>query len=286
MSKWTINQILHYATRFLTYHGVDSPRLSAELLIAEALNTSRINILLSSDKFLNFDELQAINLLLARRAKGEPVAYILGYKEFYGLQYIVYPTVLIPRPETEQIIDLARQVVFKDEKFYFADICTGCGNLGITLAFLFPKSLGLATDISFQAIRLAYSNACKHDVLHRMSFICSDLLSCFQESCFDLVVANPPYISESEFINISQEVSNFEPKEALVAGSIGTEKQISLIRQAKTCLRSGGWFFMELDEGQYPRLRSFIRTQIKRWSNVHLYKDLCGLPRVLAMQRV
>ena len=180
--------------------GVDSPRLSAELLVAHALRCSRMKLNLERDRIPTDEEIEEIERLLVRREAGEPMAYILGEKEFYGLDFQVTPDVLIPRPETEHIIEEVESLFPKDSGVHFADLGTGSGILAVTICVLYPKAVGVAVDTSPAALEVAKSNAVHHGVEGRLSFQHADFTKqLFEPEGFDLVVTNPPYVTEGEF---------------------------------------------------------------------------------------
>jgi release factor glutamine methyltransferase len=273
----SISEVLAQAESYLRQKQIDSPRLSAQLLLAYVLGCTRTYLYTHPDRVLSLNEHERFLDLIGRRANGEPVAYIMGQKEFYSLNFKVNPHVLIPRPETETIIDLVTQVFSRDKKFIFADLGTGSGCLAITIACLCPGSLGLAVDISAQALKIAILNAGKHQVVRRLAFIRADLATALKRCSLDLIVSNPPYISEQEFSTLNFEVANFEPQEALLAGPTGLEFYVELEKQARQSLKPTGILIAEMGYNQAVEVRKIFSS----WSDVQIIKDLAGHDRVL-----
>lgn len=265
--------------------GVDSPRLSAELLAAHALGCSRLSLNLERARGLSDNECAALDALVARREAGEPVAYILGSKEFYGFDFAVSPAVLIPRPETEHIVEAVEAAFSKDQSFRFADLGTGSGILAVTIAALFPMAHGVAVDISPEALAVAKSNARAHNVSDRLEFIQADFTREVVEGPFDLVVSNPPYVSEPEFAAASHEVTGFEPTGALVSGPDGLDHIRAMLPGVAAMLKSGGRFFMEIGYDQAKMITSIILDKYALFEEVGVQKDLAGLDRVVCARK-
>jgi release factor glutamine methyltransferase len=265
--------------------GVDSPRLSAELLAAYALRCSRLSLNLERDRDVTDDEYEAINALTARREAGEPVAYILGSKEFYGLDFLVSPAVLIPRPETEHIVEAVEASFSRDRAFRFADLGTGSGILAVTIAALFPQTRGVAVDISLEALDMAKANARIHNVFERLDFLNIDFTRQTVPGTFDLVVSNPPYVSEAEFSAASLEVTAFEPAGALVSGPDGLDHIRAMLSGVVSMLNSGGCFFMEIGYDQAKMVIDTIADKYPEFEAVAVQKDLAGLDRVVCARK-
>ena len=266
--------------------GVDSPRLSAELLAAHALGCSRLSLNLDRGRVLDDDEYRAINALVVRREAGEPVAYILGSREFYGLDFAVSPAVLIPRPETEHIVEAVEACFAKEQSFRFADLGTGSGILAVTIATLFAKARGVAVDISPDALAVAQVNARVHNVSDRLEFQHIDFTRETVEGEFDLVVSNPPYVSEPEFAAASHEVTGFEPTGALVSGPDGLNHIRDMLPGVAAMLKSGGRFFMEIGYDQAKMVIDIIRDKCPRFEEVGVQKDLAGRDRVVSARKL
>ncbi|WP_028574255.1 peptide chain release factor N(5)-glutamine methyltransferase [Desulfonatronovibrio hydrogenovorans] len=256
--------------------GVDSPRLSSRLLMAHVLGCSQERLLAGPHTCLSPDQAFAFRAFLARRLAGEPVAYILGYKEFYGLDFKVDGRVLIPRPETELLVDLARDFSRGGSEL-FADLGTGSGALAVSIARELPMSFGLACDICPGAIAVARQNALLHGVGQRVMFFISDMGMGIKPGCLDFIFSNPPYLSESELLRVSREVSRYEPRQALVSGCSGLEHIQRLETVSRVLLKSGGMIFLEMGSNQSRAVQDIFSD----WTRVSIHKDLAGHERIL-----
>lgn len=265
--------------------GVDSPRLSAELLAAHALGCSRLTLNLERGRVLTGAELAAVEALIARRAAGEPVAYILGSREFYGLDFVVSPAVLIPRPETEHIVEGVEARFTKKQAFRFADLGTGSGILAVTLTTLFPEARGVAVDISADALDVARANAEAHNVADKLDFLQADFTVETVEGAFDLVVSNPPYVTEAEFEAASHEVTGFEPTGALVSGADGLDHIRAMLPGVAAMLNPRGWLLMEIGCGQGQAVINIIIDKQPLFEEVGVEKDLAGRDRVVVARK-
>ena len=280
-------------TEHLEQSGADAPRLSAELLLAKALrldrNTLLKRLLLEPESPLPETVLREFARLTARRAAGEPAAYILGRKEFYGREFTVTSDTLIPRPETELLVDFALEyarspaIAEAGTAPRFADFGTGTGCIAVTLALELPGWHGLAVERSPAALRVARTNALRLGA-EKLCFTLADFrMPPVPPASLDLLVSNPPYVSEAEYRTISREVCAFEPKSALVpcsgsAGSSGLEDAEALIDLARALLKPGGLLLMEIGCTQGPTLLS----RLQDWSGARLHKDLASLDRVIS----
>lgn len=278
-TQLTLRDVLAKSTQFLEQKRVDSPRLSAELVAAHALGMNRLDLFLDPDKPLQEAELAKIRPFLARRAAGEPMAYILGQREFYGLDFFVCRDVLIPRPDTELGIDLVRKVFSKEQPFCFADVGTGSGALAITLLKHFPNARGLATDICPKALAVARKNAEHHHVTDRVLMARGDLLQHATVDSLDMIIANLPYIGEEEVATLSREVAGFEPLLALVGGSRGDELFGPLLADAMKTLRAGGHLLLEVGVSQAQSIMDQIRQSSGNWSSIATHADYTGRNR-------
>jgi len=278
----TIAQALSAAAAELAALGLDAPRLSAELLAAKALGLTRLGLIMQAKDFLTGDALTSFRSLVARRAKGEPVAYLLGEKEFYGLRFRVTPDVLIPRPETELLVEEAERLFPADTPLRFADFGTGSGALAVALAHVFPHSHGLAVDLSAQALEVARRNACEHNVAARLDFLCADFTSlALAPATLDLVVANPPYVTEAEYADLSHEVRGFEPGLALVSADAGLAHIRGLAPTAARALRPGGVLLCEFGSGQGRAVLELFSDPALGYAQPVVLPDYAGLDRVL-----
>ncbi|MBN2141540.1 MAG: peptide chain release factor N(5)-glutamine methyltransferase [Desulfovibrionaceae bacterium] len=281
----TVRQALQRSAAFLAERDVDSPRLSAELLLARVLGLSRLDLFLDMDRPLSGPEQEAFGQLCRRRGQGEPVAYILGFKEFFGLDFALGPAALIPRPETELIVELARERFPSDRALAFADLGAGCGALAVVLARTWPRSSGLAIDLSLAALDLARINAEAHGVSGRLALVRADFTRpVLAAGSLDLAVCNPPYLSEAEFRQVSREVSGFEPKSALVAGPRGDELLGPAARVMAEALRPGGAAMMEIGWTQAGSARLAFEG-LPGIVSVEVRKDLARLDRVVVASK-
>lgn len=274
-----LRDILSKSAAYLKQKGVDSPRLSAEVVVAHALGMERLGLYLDLDRLLTEQDLSRIRPVLTRRGTGEPVAYILGRKEFYGLEFLVTRDVLIPRPETELGVDLARKRFRAESPVVFADVGVGSGALAVALLVHLPLARCLGTDRSQPALAVARANCAAHNVQDRIRLVRADLLSCTARESLDLVVANLPYLSETEFSAISHEITGFEPKAALVAGPQGDELFGPMLGQAMTSLKHGGCLLMETGCSQAEAVAEGLRTCSSGWRDVLIFQDAAGLNR-------
>ncbi len=270
------------AARTLREAGVDSPRLSAELVLRCVLDLSAVELRTYPEKAIPSDASPRLEALLQRRLAGEPVAYLTGEREFYGRSFAVNHATLIPRPETEHLVEAALAELPADP-LYFADLGTGSGCLAVTLCAERPAWRGTAADISIPALRTARANACRHHAAARLHFAAADFTRpLFRRASLDLVISNPPYVSSAEYPGLSPEVRNFEPATALLPhpqSPDGLEHLAAVVRAAAVALRPGGLLLMEhgCAQGEAVRLLFFSHT----WRNVATYKDLAGHERLV-----
>lgn len=246
--------------------------LEARILIAHALQWSRVQLVTRSQEPLSETQHQMIDRLFQRRVSGEPIAYILGVREFHGLDFEVSPAVLIPRPETELLVELANERL--PDGGSVLDLGTGSGAVAIALAHLRADASVMATDISADALQLAQRNAARHQL--SVHFILSDW---YQDvvGCFDLIVSNPPYIAAGD-AHLSQGDLRFEPADALTDHADGLQALSALIAGAPQHLRHGGWLLMEHGYDQAVAVRRLLEQA--GWSEVQSWHDLAGIERV------
>ncbi len=259
---------------------VDSPRLSAELLLAHAMGADRVRLIMDAALPLTVAELVRAEHFISRRAKGEPVAYILGSKEFYGLDFTVTPATLIPRPETEHIIEQAEQLFDTSSPLRFLDLGTGSGVLAVTLAVRFPKARGKALDLSKEALSVACGNAKQHNVADQVEFLQADFTDPLPGTELDLVVCNPPYVSEEEYATLSPEVAEFEPKLALLSPDHGLELIRRMLPVAFNALRTGGVLLLEIGCNQGADVLRLLSNESLGFEKSVIICDLAGLDRV------
>lgn len=286
MQDQILKDVLSDATTVLAKAAVDSPALSAQLLAEKVFGLDRLQLVMEMNSVVDAGLVKEFAGLVERRAKGEPAAYILGVKEFFGLEFRVDPGVLIPRPETEEIVEKVLSRFDEGDEFLFADFGTGSGILAVTVAKMFPKARGVAIDLSPEAIKIARENALLHGVAQRILFVRADfneqLLS---EDRFDLVLANPPYLSEAELDEISFEVADFEPVSALVSGVDGDEDIRDSAPQIASALKSGGTVFMEIGYLQGGIARDIFESCADFSGNVDVLTDLSDHDRIVVAKK-
>ena len=280
-----LKQILASAIARLTAENVPSPRLNAETLLMFTLNVDRAHLFAHPERELTPDEHDRYRAALDERARGVPAQYITGHQEFWGLDLIVTPSVLIPRPETEHVvesvIDLARErVASPGAPLRILDVGTGSGCIALALATEFPSAEIHAVDISAGALEVARANAARHQLDRRIRFFQSDLLNEVTGGEFDFIVSNPPYVGESEEDHVQLEVRKFEPRAAVFAGPSGTEVIARLVPQARKSLRPGGWLVMEIS----GTIAAEVEKLLQGWTGVRLIPDLQSIPRVAVAQ--
>lgn len=251
----------------------------AELLLRYATGKDRAFLLTHPDAKLTEAQQQTYEAWVARRERQEPVQYITGEQEFYGLTLRVTPDVLIPRPETEHLVEATLARLEKDAPARIADVGAGSGAIAIALAHELPKAQVTALDTSLPALAIARENAQRHGVAERIRLAESDLLGAVLDEQFDLIVSNPPYVPEGELLEA--QVREYEPHAALFAGPDGLEVYRRLIPQAWKALRAQGWLLMEIGHGQHDALTDLLRD----WNDVELIADLRGIPRVVCARR-
>jgi release factor glutamine methyltransferase len=251
----------------------------AELLLMRTLGKDRAWLLTHPDAPIAPDQLAHYKNWIARRAKHEPIQYILGEQEFFGLIFHVTSDVLIPRPETEQLVEAALTRLPHNQRTRIADIGTGSGAIAIALAQKLTQAHVTALDISSAALAIAAANAKTNGVADRIDFRESDLLGAVAGETFDAIVSNPPYVSTNE--NLEQQVRDYEPATALYAGETGLDIYRRLIPQAKTALKPNGWLLMEIGHAQRDALAELLHD----WIGVEFIDDLQGIPRVACARR-
>jgi release factor glutamine methyltransferase len=253
------------------------PRRDAELLLEHVLGCDQTDLLTHPKRLLSVEELEQFDRLVARRLASEPMQYLTGEQEFFGLRFEVSPAVLIPRPETEHLVEAVLQRFAREEELRIIDVGTGSGAIAVALAHALPRSQVTAVDLFPAALEVARRNAERHGV--RLILMPSDLLAAVDSTDFDAVVANPPYIATTEVLE--PQVANYEPRSALYAGPTGLEVYERLIPQAASVLKPGGWLMLEIGYGQSAAIQNLMRA----WAGVTLVNDLQGIPRVALGQK-
>jgi release factor glutamine methyltransferase len=273
----TLKTALSRARDTLNQNNVDDAPLEGELLLRHALNISRTRLYLDLERKLSPRQEQAFWRLVERRLNGEPTAYITGYREFYRLDFHVDHRVLIPRPESELLVETALRLAQNNQIFTIADIGTGCGAIAISLALELPQARIYATDISAAALEVASLNCRKHGVTDRVHLLQGDMLAPLPHPV-DLIIANLPYVKESELAE-----TGFEPRLALDGGPDGTERIGQLCRQVNSKLRPGGYLLLEMGMGQREAITALLHTIFPE-GEIEVMPDLSGIERVLSFR--
>jgi len=286
---WTIIKLLQWAAGYLKAREIDSPRATGEILLAHALQCERIDLYLNYDQPLVGEELKAFKALIQRRLRREPVAYILGVKEFWSLDFEVNQDVLIPRPETECLVESA--LAFLDR--YHAspsrrilDLGTGSGAIVVALAAHQPRASYFASDRSMPAVATACRNARQNDLGDRIHFVAADWLSAFNQkvAAFDLIVANPPYIPSRVIEELQPEIRCYEPPAALDGDSDGLECIRKIVGSAYCYLKQGGALMLEIGHDQQEAVRR-LASDSGEYDDFNSIKDYSGHDRVVWLHR-
>jgi release factor glutamine methyltransferase len=255
--------------------------MNAEVLLMFVLGCDRAFLYAHPERQLTAEENARYDEALTQRARGMPSQYIVGHQEFWGMDFIVTPAVLIPRPETEHVIETVLPLARELGKPKIVDVGTGSGCIAIVLASELPQAEIHATEISPQALEIALANAARHQFERQIHFHHADLLQGLDSNGFDLVVSNPPYVGESEEDQVQLEVRKFEPRSAVFAGPSGLEVIERLIPQAQNTLKSGGWLVMEMS----GTIAAGVRRLLGGWKDVRIADDLQGIPRVASARK-
>jgi release factor glutamine methyltransferase len=278
----TLRKGLAAAISRLTAANVPSPRLNAELLLMFTLGCDRAYLYAYPERKLSTDGQSRYDQALTAREHGVPTQYITGHQEFWGMDFLVTPAVLIPRPETEHVIETVLERVRVErapspaDSFRILDVGTGSGCIALALAKELPSAEIHATEISTAALEIARANAARLQLEACVQFHCTDLLQGLELGAFDFVVSNPPYVGESEEDQVQLEVRKHEPHNAVFAGATGLEVIERLIPQAHESLKPGGWLVMEISGTVAERVRGLLAE----WNEVEITNDLQGIPRV------
>ncbi len=283
--EWTVLRLLKWSEDYLARKGVESPRLDVELLLAEALGMKRLELYVRFEHVPAPAERERFKRLLRRRAAREPAAYILGRREFYGISFEVGPGVLVPRPETEHLVDAAVEALKGLERPLAADVGTGCGNVAVALASALPAAVVYAVERSPAALRYAARNVEAAGLKGKVRLLEGDLLAPLPRELLgslDAVVSNPPYVPEGDEGSLPPEVLA-EPREALFAGRDGLDVVRRLVREARPWLKDGGLLAFEVGAGQAPAAAELLRKN--GFSGVVARRDYAGIERILSARK-
>jgi release factor glutamine methyltransferase len=276
---WTVRRLLEWTEDFLRKKGVEGPRLEAQIMLAHALGCQKIDLYVRHEEEPAEDKRSAFREMIRKRADGMPVAYLVGYREFYSLPFAVSPAVLIPRPETETLVMQALGAMRTMESPRVLDIGTGSGCIAITLTKQHKTARLTAVDVSAAALELASANAKRHGISDRVTFLEGDLFGPVNGHGYDVIVSNPPYIADAEFAALDRGVREFEPRSALAGGPDGLAFYRRIAAEATGHLAPGGTVLVEIGVTQGPAVRELFESHIGP-SNV--MPDAAGRPRVVA----
>jgi release factor glutamine methyltransferase len=282
---WTVGKIIEWTTAHLKKHGSDTPRLEAEILLAHTRNCPRIQLYVQYDELLTDAQRAAMRDLVKRRAQSEPVAYLVGHREFYGLDFRVTRDVLVPRPETETLVLQLIASAKSQPAPRILDLCTGSGCIGVAAAVNVPTAAVTATDISPAALAIARENAENHKVAARMRFLEGDLFAPFVPGDqFDLIASNPPYVADEEMAALPADVRLHEPHLALQAGPQGLDVISRLIEGARRHLVAGGELLIEISPEQASAVSALV-GKAGFLEGARILKDMAGQVRVVLARR-
>lgn len=278
------SQVLHIASHLLEQVGISTSRLDAELLLAKVLGTDRLSLYKNPHRLLTSKEIREFQALLQRRSRREPLPYLLGEWEFYGRLFFVTPAVLIPRPETELLVEQSILLLQGKTSPWVLEVGTGSGCIAITLALEAPGTYIVALDSSFSALETARRNVHRYNVASQVALCCCRFPEGIQQKeVFELLVSNPPYVSFKDADRLPPEVREYEPKEALFAGEEGTELLFSILEVGRRIVKPGGAVLLEMGLGQSTLVEQ--KAWEVGWQGVRILKDYLGIPRVLVAHK-
>jgi release factor glutamine methyltransferase len=287
MNEWTIQKLMTWVTEYLTQKGVDAPRLSAELLLSHVLGLKRIELYTQYNKVVAQEHLDRLRDLVKRAGLHEPVAYLVGRTEFYSLEFEVTPDCLIPRPETELLVQRSIELLRKRTAPHsICDLCTGCGVIAVAIAKNVPDAKVVATDIAEPALAVAARNVEKHALQERVELRHGDLFDPLVPRLdqFDLIACNPPYVSGPEYEALDKNVKDYEPRIALYAGPDGLDVYRRLVEKVDPFLKPDGLLLLEIGYTQGPAVRDLLQPT-GLFARIRIDKDLQGHDRVVIAAR-
>jgi release factor glutamine methyltransferase len=281
---WTIQKLLTWITDYLTQKKVDSPRLSAELLLSDVLAMKRIELYMHFDKAVEQEKLDTLRGLVKRAGESEPIGYLVGRTEFYSLELAVCPDCLIPRPETELLVERAIEFLrARTGNQHVLDLCTGCGCIAIAIAKNFSDVKIIATDISDGALATAAKNVQKHKLEDKITLLSGDLFEPIIRQIdiapFDLIISNPPYVSELEFEKLEKNVKDYEPRIALHGGADGLDVYRRIVAEVDKFLKPDASLMMEIGYAQGTAVRELLEKK-DLFASVAIEKDLSNNDRI------
>jgi release factor glutamine methyltransferase len=276
---WTIKRLIDWTTEYFKKFGIEWPHLEAEILLSHTLKVPRIQLYVQFERILKDDELAEFKKMILRRSSREPLAYITGHQPFMSLDFDINSSVLVPRQETEKLVEVAMERAKQLKSPIIADICCGSGVIAISLAKYVPQAAVHGTDISKEAAELSKVNAKKHGVNDRCVFYQGDLFEPLKElrGKLDLIVSNPPYIPSNDINGLQPEVSRFEPRAALDGGEDGLDLYRKIAAKAPEFLKAEGCLMLEIGIGQAEP----VKLMLEKFKKVRTFKDLSGIERVI-----
>ena len=285
----TLAEAILEASNRLSAAGIANARLDAEVLLAHIIKKDRVWLITHRDEVLDDEQQRAFAEVIRRRTGREPLQHIIGSQEFWGLEFMVTPDVLIPRPETEHIIEAALAIVQdRNSPVRIIDLCTGSGCIAVSLAKELAAARIIATDASEKALAVARENSRRHGVAERIRFLQGDLFRPLEEldlrGQVDILVSNPPYVLAGNLSTLQPEVRDYEPQMALIAGPEGTEIAIRIIRTAPEYLKQNGALIMEMGMGQSEALMRAVAAT-SAYAGPDILKDLAGINRVIVARK-
>lgn len=290
MDTWTIQKLLNWVAEYLGTKGIDSPRLSAELLLGYVLAKKRIELYTQFDQCVAEDQLTRLHNLVKRAGQHEPVAYVVGKTEFYSLELNVTPDCMIPRPETELLVERAIEFLRgRAGQQLVCDLCTGCGCIAIAIAKNCPTARIIATDISSDALKVAAQNVQKYQFGDRIELLCGDLFEPATPRLagdkFDLIMCNPPYINAAEYETLAKNVIDYEPKLALFGGTDGLDVCRRVIKESGSFLKPGGALMLEIGFSQGRAIKELLE-QTGTFAEIRIDKDFQNHDRIAIAKKM
>ena len=287
---WTIQKLLNWITEYLSGKGIESPRLSSELLLSYVLSLKRIELYTQFDKQVPKQQLDHLHGLVKRAGLHEPVAYLTGKTEFYSLELEITADCMIPRPETELLVQRAIEFLrTRSGTQFVCDLCTGSGCIAVAIAKNFPDARVTATDISDAALTVAARNIEKHQLKGQVRLLRGDLFEPIIQQLdvtqFDLIVCNPPYVSTAEYENLDKNIKDYEPVSALLAGEDGMDVYRRIIENVGEFLKPGAALILEIGYSQGPAVRELLE-QTGTFSEIKIEKDINDNDRIVTAKRI
>jgi len=287
--QWTIGRLLKWISGYFAEKGVGMCRLSAELLLADVLGLKRIELYTNFDRVVSESQLGRLHELIKRCGMQEPLAYVIGKTQFYGLDLKISADCMIPRPETELLVERAIEFLrARDGAQLVCDLCTGSGCIAVAIASNFEQSRIIATDISDEALKTAAENVEMYGLKERIELLCGDLfepiIKQLDSANFDLIVCNPPYVTAQEYESLEKNVKDYEPRVALYAGADGLDVYRRIAERVGEFLRPGGGLMLEIGYAQGPAVRSLLE-KTGHFGEIKIEKDFSDNDRVVTATR-